>query len=178
MLSARVKKHALRGLLSDVPWLATAVNGGVRTNFPCMIGSRKHTLAAQYNGIDANSTRNRPVPIPRSGSAGLRRRRHHRCEGGKLNYEKCRNHGISAMASSARPMRTTQGPWRRSDRAFRSRDLDFHRTVTGRLRRHRRGDFEGTVGGDDVERPGYRAGYPSYLSIQCTWGRWTGRRRL
>ena len=44
--------------------LATAVNGGARPNFLCMTGSGKRALAPQLGLIVANSTRNRPDPIP------------------------------------------------------------------------------------------------------------------
>lgn len=77
------------------------------------------------------------------------------------NTKRCRSRAFSAIISSTRPTRMTQRQWRRSDRAFRSRDLDLHRTLTGRLREHRRGDFEGTVGGYNVDRSASRARYIS-----------------
>ena len=94
------------------------------------------------------------------------------------NTKRCRSRALSAIVSSTRPTRMTQRQWRRSDRAFRSRDLDLHRTLTGRLREHRRGDFEGTVGGYNVDRSASRARYLSYASIPCTLGRRAGRRRV
>ena len=73
-----------------------------------------------------------PAPMASDGALTLTDAR--RCEGGKLNHKKYSNIAVSAMASCAQPIRITQAPWRRSDRAFRSRDLDFHRTVTGGLK--------------------------------------------
>ena len=138
----------------------------------------KHTLAAQHSVIHTNSTLLCPGSIPRHSSAGLRWRPHHGREGGKSKSKMCRSRAFSAIISFTRPMRMTQRQWRRSDRAFRSRDLDFHRTLTGRLREHRRGDFEGTVGGYNVDRAASRASHLSYASILCTLGRGAGRRRL
>ena len=53
---------------------------------------------------------------------------------GTSKYKRCRYRAASAILSSARPTRMTQRQWRRSDRAFRSRGLELHRTLTGRLR--------------------------------------------
>ena len=94
------------------------------------------------------------------------------------NMKRCRYRAFSAIVPSARPTRMTQRQWRRSDRAFRSRDLDLHRTLTGRLREPRRGDFEGTVGGYNVDRSASRASYLLYTSIPCTLGCGVGQQRL
>ena len=95
-----------------------------------------------------------------------------------MNHKKYSNIAVSAMASSARPIRITQAPWRRSDRAFRSRDLDFHRTVTGGLRRRSRVAREGLVVGCGVDRPTVWAMYRLYTPVPWSWGRGAGHRRL
>ena len=95
-----------------------------------------------------------------------------------MNHKKYSNIAVSAMASSARPIRITQAPWRRSDLAFRSRDLDFHRTVTGGLRRRSRVAREGLVVGCGVDRQTFWVIYPSYTSVPWSWGHEAGHRRL
>ena len=53
--------------------------------------------------------------------------------------KKCRNDVVLATASLPVVPAMTHWPWRRSDRTFRTRDLDLHRTLSGRLRRCSRG---------------------------------------
>ena len=112
-----------------------------RDKFRCMDCRGKYTLHTHHGFGYITATWSRPGPVPRYLAGGLLRALTDGTKWKSSIDKKCWNDVVLASMSLVWTPAMTPWPWRRSDRTFRARDLDLHRTLSrvGALRRCSRG---------------------------------------
>ena len=102
-----------------------------RDNFRCMDCRGKYTLHIHHGFGYVTATWSRPGPVPRYLAGGLLRALTDGTKWKGSIDKKCWNDVVLASMSLVWTPAMTPWPWRRSDRTFRARDLDLHRTLSG-----------------------------------------------
>ena len=120
------------GLISCLTMTAITDDREVaRDKFRCMDCRGKYTLHTHHGFGYVTATWSRPGPVPRYLAGGLLRALTDGTKWKSSIDKKCWNDVVLASMSLVWTPAMTPWPWRRSDRTFRARDLDLHRTLSG-----------------------------------------------